>query len=273
MQTWLLCAMLFAPQAPAPAPPPPSPATAAPANPVFEVGASHHHVWDEDASLGPWRVVHGSLAWQPPLRVRPRFELERQSRPDGGHYRGTLGAYVDWTPSLYSYQAFTLAPAAGAATRFYPTRRGDVRVFWKMPRYPSLTLAGGYTGLTFGAPQRSDIVNIGALVYRPGVITQGTLYLNRNSPGALHSAAGNLAVQFGAEGKAWYGVNAGGGRELYRLGTLASGATADFTTATVGGFVRRWLTPSAGIHATAEYQRIIGSYSRAAVAANLFVGF
>ncbi len=274
MHAWLFCAMLAAPQAPVPATPPAVTAPPAQANPVLEIGATHHEVWADRAPVpGPWRVVHGSLSWQPPLRVRPRFELERQSRPAGGHYRGTVGAYVDWTPGLYSYQALTVAPATDADTRFYPSRRGDVRVFWKIPRHPSLTVAGGYTALTFGAPQRSHIVNVGALIYGRGVITQGTLYLNRNDPGGLQSLAGNVAVQVGAEGKAWYGVSLGGGRELYRVGTLAAGATADFTTTTVGGFMRRWLTPSSGVHATAEYQRIRGSYSRVAITADLFVGF
>lgn len=271
MQTWIVCAMLFAPQA---APPAPQPTASGPANPVLEIGATHHEVWSEGAPrLGPWRVVHGSLSWQPPLRVRPRLELERQSRPAGGHFRASAGVYVDWTPNLYSYQALTIAPSTSVHTRFYPSRRADVRLFWKIPQHSAVTLAAGYTGLTFGAPQRSHILNVGTIVYGRGLIVQGTLYLNRNDPGTLHSAAGNLSVQIGAEGRAWYGASIGGGRELYRLGTLATGGTADFTTATVGGFARQWLTTNAGVHATAEYQRMMGSYSRIGVTAHLFVGF
>jgi YaiO family outer membrane protein len=270
MPIWIMCAMLFAHQAPPPAPPP----ATGPASPVLEIGATHHEVWSEGAPrLGPWRIVHGSLAWQPPLRVRPRIELERQSRPSGGHYRASAGVYVDWTPTFYSYQALTVAPSTSADRRFYPSRRADVRLFWKIPEHEGVTLAAGYTGLTFGAPQRSHILNVGTILYGRHAIVQGTLYVNRNEPGTLHSAAANLSVQVGAEGRGWYGASISGGRELYRLGTLGTGGTADFTTATVGGFVRQWLTKTAGVHATFEYQRIMTSYSRVGVTAHLFVGF
>lgn len=273
MLSWFLVAFLFEPQASPQVQPAPAPPTAGTGNPVLEVGTGRHEVWaDADEGLGPWRVLHGSLSWQPPLRVRPRFEFERQSRPPGTHIRGTIGTYVDWTEDWYSYQALTLAPVTSAETRFYPSRRGDVRVFWKVPHRPQVVIAAGYTALTFGAPQRSDIVNIGTLVYASRVIVQATGYINRNDPGALYSAAGNLSFQVGTEGQGWYGASVSGGRELYRLGTLGTAGTADFTTATIGAFARRWLTRTGGFHATAEYQRVRGSYSRLAVTANLFVG-
>lgn len=266
--------LLFGAQATPPATPPPSPPARDTGSPVLEVGGSHEEVWtDGSVRLGPWRAVHGSLAWQPPLRVRPRVELARQSRPAGGHMRATIGAHVDWTSSLYSYQAVTVAPPTAEQTRFYPARRADVRVFWKIPRHSAITLAAGYTTLSFGRPQRSHIVNLGTVIYGRGVIGQGTAYLNQNQPGSLRSAAGNVSVQFGAEGRGWYGVGISGGRELYRLGTLDTGGTADFTTATISVFARRWLVGTAGIHAAAEYQRMMGSYSRVGVTAQAFVGF
>ena len=275
MFPWLLVALLFAPQTPSPPPPQAvAPAPQGTGNPVLEVGGSQHAVWASRASgLGPWRFVHGSLSWQPPLRVRPRLEFERQSRPAGSHVRGTVGTYIDWTSNLYSYQALTIAPTTDEETRFYPSRRGDVRVFWKIPPHPQVIIAAGYTALTFGAPQRSDIVNIGTVVYGRRVIVQATGYLNRNEPGALYSGAANFAVQAGSEGTGWYGASVGAGRELYRLGTLGTAGTADFTTVTVGGFARRWLTRTTGFHAMVEYQRVHDSYSRLGVTAHAFVGF
>jgi YaiO family outer membrane protein len=268
LDSWLLLALLAAPQAPPPTPP------STPANPVLEAGASYHEVWD-DASprTGPWHTVHASLFWQPPLRVRPMVDVERQSRPSGAHARVSAGAYVDWTPTFYSHQSLSLARTVQAERRFYPERRVDVRLFWKVPQHTAVTLAGGYTVLTFGSPQRSQIVNLGTIIYGNRVITQATVYFNRNDPGSLNSAAGNFSIQVGAEGRGWYGVSISGGRELYRLGTVGTAETADFRTATVGGFVRRWLTSKAGVHGSVEYQRIIGSYSRVGVTGRLFIGF
>src|SRR5688572_29115160 len=165
-ESWILIALLAAPQAPAA--PPPEPPTA-----VVEAGASHHHVWAPDTEgIGPWRSVQASVAWQPPLRLRPVFDIERQTRPSGAHWRASAAVYVDWSPSFYSYQSIAIAPTVPEANRFYPSRRFDVRGFWKLPQRPNVVLAGGYTTLTFGPPQRSHIVNAGALLYGAGVITQ-----------------------------------------------------------------------------------------------------
>jgi hypothetical protein len=59
------------------------------------------------------------------------------------------------------------------------------------------------------------------------------------------------------------------------LATVEAAAltNADFTSVTVTGFARRWLSRSMGVHATAEYQRILNSYQRLSLGARLFVEF
>ena len=265
-----LLPLLLASQAPAPAVPAPSGGSG---NPVVEVGVTRHDLRAEVGDdLGPWHVLTASVSWQPPFRVRPVIDVDRQTRPGGGHERVGGGVYVDWTRRVYSYQAVSWARTARDAARFYPRLRADARVFFKTAETGGVSFATGYTALTFGA-QRSQIVNIGTVLYSPRVIAQGTVYINRNDPGGLYSAAGNLSLQVGAEGRRWYGFSVGGGRELYRVGTFASTATADFKTVTTGVFIRQWLTSRAGMHATAEYQRVAGSYSRLGLTARWFVGF
>jgi YaiO family outer membrane protein len=256
------------------APPAPPPAITPTGNPVIEIGVTRHDVRAEGVDhVGPWHLFSASVSWQPPWRVRPTFDVERQSRPGGSHERIGGGAYVDWTSRLYSYQAVSVARFVPEADRFYPRARGDVRVFWKTAETGGMTIAAGYTALSFGFGRQSQIVNAGAVLYASRAITQATIYLNRNQPGSLYSTAGSFAVQMGAEGRRWYGFSISGGRELYRIGTFAVPATADFKTATAGVFLRQWLTPRAGIHATAEYQRVMGSYSRVAATGRLFIGF
>jgi len=64
------------------------------------------------------------------------------------------------------------------------------------------------------------------------------------------------------------GCNAGP-KALRGAGT----SNADFTSVTVTGFARRWLSRSTGVHASVEYQRFLNSYQRIGLGGRLFVEF
>jgi hypothetical protein len=53
----------------------------------------------------------------------------------------------------------------------------------------------------------------------------------------------------------------------------AGTANADFTSVTVTGFARRWLSRSTGLHGSVEYQRFLNSYQRVSLGGRLFVEF
>jgi YaiO family outer membrane protein len=136
-----------------------------------------------------------------------------------------------------------------------------------------LVYTAGYTNLTFGSPQSTSIFNSGVLVYVGSTVAEITLFANRNQPGRLWSGAAMAAVQRGQEGRRWYGVSVGGGRELYRMGDRPDAAIADYDTATVSVFLRQWLTPASGVHITMEYQRATDLLQRVAIGGRWFVQF
>jgi tetratricopeptide (TPR) repeat protein len=59
------------------------------------------------------------------------------------------------------------------------------------------------------------------LYYRKKLVLEGNLFINQSFPGNLWSASGSMALQYGTEGKYWFGLVAGGGRQLYYYAGLS----------------------------------------------------
>jgi YaiO family outer membrane protein len=186
--------------------------------------------------------------------------------------RGEIGAYADWSPRIYTIQSFALAAHVPPAAQSYPLLRADVVAVFKASPTAPIAATVGYGYMTFGDRRSAQLFSGGVMATTGATITQVTTYVNRTQPGALISVAALASVQQGSEGTAWYGGSFGAGRELYRIDPAGT-ANADFTSMTVTGFARRWLGHSMGVHALAEYQRILSSYQRLSLGARLFVEF
>jgi YaiO family outer membrane protein len=237
---------------------------------TVEAGGAFHALSKDQPR---WSVVQVSVAGEPPMRVRPVAAFERQVRADRPQARGELGAYVDWSPRVYTLQTFSIAQRVVPEARYYPRLRGDVRAFVKLPDAEHIVIAAGFTALTFAPGDTAQLYNAGFVAYGQKTIAQATVYVNRSQRGPTTSAAANVAVQRGAERVGWYGVTVGAGRELYRIGDVVAGLNADFTSVTISAFARRWLSRAAGVHVAVEQQRVLDSYSRLGLQGRLFVQF
>jgi YaiO family outer membrane protein len=245
--------------------PAPSPIRAAR---TLEVGAAH-----DIASRQPdWDRVESRIWWGGASRVRPIIGVTSERRAGTWQTRGEIGAYSDWTPRFYTIESFAVAEHVSPAAQSYPLLRGDVVAVFKASPIAPVAATAGYGHMTFGDSRSAQLYSGGIMATTGVTITQVTMYVNRTQPGALLSVAGVASVQRGSEGTAWYGASFGAGRELYRIDPAGT-ANADFTSVTVAGFARRWFSRSTGVHATAEYQRILNSYQRLSLGARLFVEF
>lgn len=235
---------------------------------TFEVGAAH----DIASRQRDWDRVESRLWWGGTSRVRPIFGLTSERRAATWQRRSEIGAYSDWSPRFYTIESFAVAAHVPPAAQSYPSLRADVVAVFKASPTAPIAATTGYGYMTFGDSRSAQLYSGGIMATKGLSITQVTMYVNRTLPGALISVAGVASLQRGSEGTAWYGGSFGAGRELYRIDPAGT-TNADFTSVTVTGFARRWLSRSVGIHATAEYQRILNSYQRLSLGARLFVEF
>lgn len=249
---------------------PPGPSQDLPQLPFrLEVGGYGSHVTN---GYGDWRGAQ-TMLW---IRTNPVFIplifFDSQTRPGGTQQNYGFFSYLNWSKSFYTTQGFSAAPQNDPAAIYFPKRRYDVKANWKVPPSRSFVLGAGYTRFDLGAAGHGQIFNVGALWYHRKLVLEGNAFINRNQPGDLVSGSGSIALQYGQEGKSWFGVNAGGGHQLYQyVGQTPFNVRLNGYNAQT--FYRKWLSRHVGIVVTFDYQDLLGNYRRVGGGSNLFFEF
>jgi YaiO family outer membrane protein len=235
----------------------------------LELGGYGSHVTN---GYGDWNGAQG-LLW---IRTNPVFIpaifVDSQTRPQGTQQNYGFFSYLNWSKSFYTVQGFSAAPQRDPNTVYFPKRRYDIKANWKLPPSRNVVIGVGYTRFDLGAPGHGQIFNLGTLWYHHKVVSEANVFLNRNQPGDLYSASGSVAVQYGQEGKSWFGVSAGGGRQLYQYaGQIPFNVRIngyDFHT-----FYRKWISRYVGIIVMFDYQDLLSTYRRMGGQGGLFFEF
>ena len=261
-------------QQPPPAPPgPPGP----PGEPAYEVqpfrlelGGYENYV---DNGYGNWRGADAQLWYRGNEFFIPAFFFESQTRPTGTEQNYAFFSYLNWTNSFYTTQGFSVAPQNnGLGAIYFPKLRYDIKANWKLPPSRHFVLGVGFTDFDLGAPGHGQIFNVGGLWYHKKLVVEGNFFENRSQPGALYSSSGSLAVQYGQEGKYWFGGTVSGGHELYRF----AGETpfdVRFNGASFQVFYRKWVTRHSGIVTALSYEDKLNAFQRIGGVLNLFFDF
>ena len=230
-----------------------------------------YYTW-ADNGYGNWRGLDAALWFRGNSRFIPAFLVDSQTRPAGTQQNYAFTSYMNWTQSFYTVQGFSAAPQRSTSAIYFPKVRYDIKGFYKLPRDRNFVLGAGFTHYDFGQPGYGEIYNLGALYYRKKLVLEGNLFINQSFPGNLWSASGSVALQYGTEGKYWFGLSAGGGRELYYYAGLSPG-NVSLTSFTVNLFYRRWISRHMGYVVGSMLQDKLDAYARAGMSARLFFEF
>ncbi len=235
----------------------------------LETGAYLNSV---SSGFGLWSGAYTQLWVRSSSRFIPAFTAETQSRPTGDQQNYSFFSYLNWTPTLYTTQGFSVAPQHNERAIYFPKFRYDADVHWKVPPARHVVLQAGYTQFDFGKPGHGQIFHAGAIYYRSKLVVESNLFLNRSQPGNLWSTSTALAAQYGKEGSYWLGATAGGGRELYRFVGSAP-LDLNYKSYSVSLFYRRWITRRVGFLTSADYHDKLGAYRWIGVRTSLFFDF
>lgn len=205
------------------------------------------HWWGGGLSLaGQWR------------RLSISGQAISQSRP--GEVAQLYGMQ---TRILWADQFFTDIAVSGGGPNdpaaFFPRVRYDATINVKIPGLTGFIFNGGLTRLYFGNPTNGRVRRGGIVYYWRRFVFQGNVFFNNVRPGNRKSKSGNGAVQYGQEGRYWIGLIGGGGREAWQTLALTPQDT-EFTSYSGSVFLRKWLSPAYGIHASYGYMAKRGAY-------------
>ena len=219
--------------------------------------------------FGTWRGATAELWLARNRRFIPAFFFDSQTRPAGTQQNYAFLSYMNWSKSFYTVQGVSGAPQRSDEAIYFPKIRYDVKGYWKLPPERNFVVAAGYTHFDLGKPGHGQIYNIGALYYHKKCVIETNVYANRGQPGDFWSGSGSLSVQYGTEGKYWFGVTASGGRELYRVEGLTPYDVRSMSY-TLDMFYRRWVTRHVGFNVGFIYQDKLEVYRRGGISGRLF---
>jgi len=235
----------------------------------FELGG--YYTWANNG-YGDWRGLDAALWMRGNTRFVPGFLVDSQTRPAGTQQNYAFTSYMNWTQSFYTVQGISAAPQRSPLAIYFPEVRFDIKGYWKLPPERNFVVGAGFTHYDFGRAGYGEIYNLGALYYRKKLVIEGNIFINQSFPGNLWSASGSMALQYGTEGKYWFGLTASGGRELYYYAGL-SPFNVKFTSFTINLFYRRWISRHMGYVVGTMLQDKLDAYTRAGMSAHLFFEF
>ncbi len=219
-----------------------------------------------------WRGLDAELWYRGNRKIIPALFVSSQTRPTGTQQNYAFMSYINWTESFYTVQSVSGAPQRSDQAIYFPEFRYDIKGFYKLPPDRNFLLAAGFTQFDFGRPGSGEIYNLGSLYYHRKLVVEGNLFINQSHPGGMWSASGNLCLQYGTEGKYWYGLTVGGGRELYRVEALTP-YDVGLTSYTLDAFYRRWISRHLGYVLRATFQDKLDAYRRGGISARVFFEF
>lgn len=225
-----------------------------------------------DHGFGAWRGADSQLWFRGSRFFIPAIIVESQTRPTGTQQNYTFFSYLNWTKSFYTVQAFSAAPQKDPLAIYFPKRRYDAKAYWKLPPAKNFVIGAGYTRFDLGRTGHGQIFNIGSLYYHGKFVVEGNVFINRSQPGDLYSASGTLSAQYGREGRYWWGVTAGGGRELYQY-VGQTPFEVRFSSYSFGVFYRRWFTRHVGAVVSFDYFNKFDAYRKVGGSVHLFFEF
>ena len=228
------------------------------------------------SGLGNWWGGGLDLSWRPSPKVMAEGSFVSERRPgandgDDAEHLAALRALVDWTKWFYTDMTISGGGRDDPAA-FFPRLRYDLSANVKIPWAPGLILTGGLTRLYFGAPVGGRIRRAGAIYYWRRFVFQGYLNFNNARPGNHKSMSGNGAAQYGQEGRYWFGVAAGRGREAWQTLALTP-QDVEFTSYSASAFLRKWLAPNYGVAMSYGYTLKHTAYRINTVEAKFFWEF
>jgi YaiO family outer membrane protein len=234
-----------------------------------ELGGYANYV---DHGYGTWEGSESQIWFRGNRYFVPAIMVESQTRPTGTQQNVAFFSYLNWSKSFYTVQGFSAAPQRDAGAIYFPKRRYDIKAYKKLTSGQNFVLGAGYTRFDLGAAGHGQIFNLSSLYYHGKLVLEGNLFVNRSQPGDLYSASGTVSAQYGREGRYWFGVTAGGGRELYQY-VGQTPFEVQFASYSLRTFYRKWFTRHVGAVVSFDYLDKVMAYRRTGGSIHLFFEF
>jgi len=188
---------------------------------------------------------------------------------NGTGFLGNAGAYLDWSPSFYTYSAFS----AGTNTDIFAKFRIDQEFNVKVGESKEIDIPLGFTYIQ--SDQISNVVTLysGFTFYLPAWLITVKAFLNYTNPGTLMSTSYLISIGNGKEGAEWNYLDLTFGDLSYLPASIPLANIINEHSAYLSYKHRKWLNNVFGWFSDLNYLNVVDTYQKYGVTLGFFFEF
>lgn len=234
----------------------------------FEANISYEYLSPNDV-YGSWKTLSTGFYSKPRKDITCFLQLGAFSRKEGEALLGTLGAYKDWSSSLYTYSAFS----AGTKSEYLPQIRLDHDFNLKLGDMKNIVWTLGASYIDYFDVHRDIIISTGITLYRNEWIWSYKIFRNESEPGDIISYSQLLSAGYGREGWQWTFLDLSFGKQAYLATYMARPEEVRRDSLHAAIKHRHWMGKDHGIIVDISYFNLKDGYDKYGLSIGVFKEF
>jgi YaiO family outer membrane protein len=190
-------------------------------------------------------------------------------RAEGNDNAATIGAYKDWTASLYTYTSIGTADRSTYLPRF----RIDNDFNFKIGSQKNVVLTFGVTSIDYFTGYKDLIVSAGPTIYWHQFIGQYRFFYNQSDPDDIYSHSHLFRLGYGKEGRQWTFIGYSFGNQAYMASPMINRQEVNNDSWEAILQHRHWLNSNYGIFGSISFFKLDNGYEKTGVCFGVFYEF
>ncbi|GAB4538463.1 MAG: hypothetical protein Fur0020_07390 [Thermodesulfovibrionia bacterium] len=234
----------------------------------LEANVSYEYLSPNDV-YGSWKTVSSGFYGKPMKGFTYFFQLSGFSRKDGEALLGTLGAYKDWSDSLYTYSAISV----GTESDYLPEIRLDHDFNLKFGAMRAIVWTLGASYIRYFDIHRDTIISTGMTLYRNEWIWNYKIFRNESDPGDVISYSHLISIGYGREGWQWTNLDLSFGKQAYLATYMVNPEEVRRDSLHTSVKHRHWIGDGHGVFGDISYFDLKDGYDKYGISIGVFKEF
>lgn len=223
----------------------------------FEISLGYEYL-DPNDIYGVWKSLNLSYYQRYSKDLTLVYQAGLFGRDEGDAALFALGAYKDWTPTLYTFSQVTV----GTDSEYLPKYRFDNDFYFKFGDHLQWVGIVGLTYIDYHDVHSDFIPSLGLTYYAPRYNITYRFFSNISDPGNVYSATHLLSAGYGAEKEYWTYLDISYGNQAYNSVLDSGFSYFDEDGLNIELKHRHWLMENTGIFGSLGFFQLDNGYDK-----------
>jgi len=234
----------------------------------FEVSIGYEYL-DPSSLYGAWKSLNLAYYQKVSQDLTLLYQAGLFNRDEGSGGLFALGAYKDWTPSLYTFSQIS----AGSNTDYLPKIRLDHDFYYKFGEKKEWVGILGLTYIDYHDVHKDTILSLGMTYYAPTYNITYRHFFNQSDPGNISSGTDLLSIGYGKEKDQWTYFDISYGNQAYQSLLDSGYSYINEDALNVKLTHRRWTDENSGWFGSIGYFDLDHGYKKYLFQVGYFIEF